>query len=137
MSYFLVKTNELDVDPESLTEKMIAREKDFSTGFGSGIAVPHAVLTDEELHGNKIKGLLAVTTPPIDFESPDEEPVEIIVMLATPQSQRDVHLEVLSALAKMLRDETIRNSILNARSSADIYEIIHSEEAENFNYFLK
>ena len=74
---------------------------------------------------------------PVEFEAMDDAPVEIIVMLATPDSQREIHLEILSVLARMLGDEKIREQILKANSAASIYEIIHSEEAETFNYFLK
>jgi mannitol/fructose-specific phosphotransferase system IIA component (Ntr-type) len=81
--------------------------------------------------------MLAVCTPGVDFESPDDLPAEIIVMLATPESQREAHLEILSVLGRMLSDENIREQILKANCAASIYEIIHSEEAETFNYFLK
>ncbi|WDE95659.1 PTS sugar transporter subunit IIA [Lentisphaera profundi] len=137
MSYFLVKTNDIDIDPEELNKRMVEREKDFTTGFGQGIAIPHATVSEDEIHDGKIRGLLAVATPPVEFEAMDDAPVEIIVMLATPDSQREIHLEILSVLARMLGDEKIREQILKANSAASIYEIIHSEEAETFNYFLK
>ncbi|EDM27202.1 probable fructose specific permease-possibly phosphotransferase system component [Lentisphaera araneosa HTCC2155] len=137
MSYFLVKTNDIEIDPEELLKRMEEREKEFSTGFGQSIAIPHCTVTDEESHDGKIRGMLAVCTPGVEFESMDDEPVEIIVMLATPESQREAHLEILSVLGRMLSDATIREQILKANCAASIYEIIHSEEAETFNYFLK
>ena len=117
---------------------MEARVKEFSTGFGQSIAIPHCTVTDEESHDGKIRGMLAVCTPGVDFESQvDDKPAEIIVMLATPESQREAHLEILSVLGRMLSDKRIREQILKANCAASIYEIIHSEEAETFNYFLK
>ena len=99
MSYFLVKTNDIEIDPEELLNRMKQREKEFSTGFGQSIAIPHCTVSDEESHDGKIRGMLAVCTPGVDFESPDDLPAEIIVMLATPESQRKLTLRFYLFLA--------------------------------------
>ena len=60
-----------------------------------------------------------------------------MVVLATPSSARDHHLEVLGALAHAVSaDPTIRQQLYHAKSPAHAYELLHAEESEDFNYFL-
>jgi PTS system fructose-specific IIC component len=63
--------------------------------------------------------------------------VHCVVLLATPQSRRDRHLEVLAAFARAIGgDRNIRHQLYEAESPAHAYQLLHAEESESFNYFL-
>ena len=80
---------------------------------------------------------MALASPPVDFGAPDDKPAELIILVITPEEHHERHLEVIGAIARMMQHADIREAILGAKSAAEIHEIIHSEEAENFNYFLQ
>ena len=71
-----------------------------------------------------------------EFGAPDGEPVRFVVLLATPTALAHKHLEVIGALARMMRNSAIRDALFRARTAEEIHEIIQSEEAETFNYFV-
>jgi mannitol/fructose-specific phosphotransferase system IIA component (Ntr-type) len=74
----------------------------------------------------------------LPFETPDGRPVHCMVVLATPETQRKRHLEVLAALARAIgMDQNVQAELFNADSSAHAYEVLHAEESEEFNYFLE
>ncbi len=82
-------------------------------------------------------GVMAISGAGLPFETPDGMPVHCIVLLATPVSERDRHLEVLAALMRAIgADPSIQWQLFGARSPAHAYELLHAEEAEDFNYFL-
>ncbi|MCM8531018.1 MAG: PTS sugar transporter subunit IIA, partial [Lentisphaeraceae bacterium] len=136
LCHFMVKTHKMNMPVSELTAKVIAREKEMPTGIGEGIAVPHARLEAMTGPTDKIMGVMALCSPPIDFGAPDERPAELVILVITPENHSERHLEVIGAIARMMQHTDIRDAILNASSAAEIHEIIHSEEAENFNYFL-
>jgi len=130
----LVRSNHLDADSERLKESVMQRENELSTCIGGGLAVPHGVLE----HGSQIVGAMGVSREGLKFDTPDGIPVHCMVLLATPREQRDRHLEVLGALARAIGlDPNIQRQLFNARSPAHVYEILHAEESEDFNYFLE
>ncbi len=65
-------------------------------------------------------------------------PIHCMVVLATPPTQRDRHLEVLAALARAIgTDPHVQRQLFTAKTPAHAYEILHAEESEDFNYFLE
>ena len=133
LCYFMVKTHRMDMSTEDLKDIVLEREKKMSTAIGEGIAVPHGRLN---LEGDEISGVLALVDPPLDFEAIDGIPVSILILIITPKSHDDRYLQVISSISKIMQKKEIRNAIINAKSSAEIYEIIHSEELEDINYFI-
>ena len=82
-------------------------------------------------------GAMALSSEGLKFDTPDGKPVHCIVLLATPESERDRHLRVLSGLARAIgTDLAMQERLYHADSPAHAYEIIHDDEAEDFNYFL-
>jgi PTS system fructose-specific IIC component len=121
------------VDPSKLRESVLTRERDVSTCVGGGLAIPHGELAD----CRKMYGVMGLSRPGLNFDTPDGEPVHCMVLLATPPEQRQRHLEVLAALAKTVGlDPDIRERLFNARSPAHAHEILHAQEALSFNYYL-
>jgi PTS system fructose-specific IIC component len=133
LAFFMKRVHRIELSHEELLEAFRRREEDVSTALGRGIAVPHAIIPE----GDQIYGVLALLDPPVEFDAPDNEPVRFVVLIATPEQMVRKHLEVIAALARMMRNMRIRESLFNARTAEEIHEIIQSEEAETFNYFVE
>ncbi len=134
LSDLLITSHHLDPKlRQPILTAILRREAEFSTCLGGGLAVPHGVLPT----GDAMLGVLAISREGLQLETPDGEPIHYIVVIATPESQRDRHLQVLAAIAHTLGHDTkIKEGLLNAASPAEAYEILHNEESEDFNYFL-
>ncbi|MCB9831449.1 MAG: cation:proton antiporter [Planctomycetes bacterium] len=130
----LIRSHHLvGIDRAALVGSILEREDSMSTCLGDGVAVPHGRLPD----GSGIVGVLGLSQRGLPFATPDGRPVHAVVLLATPDGERDRHLEVLAAIARMIgSDPTLRESLFDARSSAHAYEILHNDAAEDFNHYL-
>ncbi|MCB9896628.1 MAG: cation:proton antiporter [Planctomycetes bacterium] len=129
----LIGTNRLDADRDALLASVLARESEMSTCFGSGLAVPHGILP----HGASMVGAMGISREGLPLDTPDGRPVHCMVVLATPENERDRHLQVLAALAKSVgTDPVVRRQLFAAASPAHAYEILHAKDAEGFNYYL-
>ena len=87
--------------------------------------------------GLTILGVMGLSREGLAFETPDGKPVHCMVLLGTPPSQRDRHLEVLSALARVVQEPSHREELFHSTSAAHAYVVLHTEEFEEFNYFLE
>lgn len=113
--------------------KVFEREAVASTVLGEGLMIPHAMLAE----GQAISGVLGISSSGIDLDAPDDRPVHAVLLLATPQADRERHLEVLAAFARAItRDVSLREQLYHARSAAHAYDVLHAEDAEDINYFL-
>ena len=102
------------------------REDEGTTGIGMGIAIPHC-----KSDAVKKAGLAAmVVKNGVDFESLDGTHAKIIFLIAAPNTEDNVHLQVLSKLSVMLMDEQFTNSLINAASVDEFLSIIDKAEAE-------
>jgi Kef-type K+ transport system membrane component KefB len=121
------------VDRDGLLRSVLEREAEASTCLGSGLSIPHGELTG----GEDMAGAMALSSEGLPFETPDGKPVHCIVLLATPEKDRERHLSVLSGLARAIgTDRAMQERLYHADTAAHAYEIIHGDEAEDFNYFL-
>jgi mannitol/fructose-specific phosphotransferase system IIA component (Ntr-type)/Kef-type K+ transport system membrane component KefB len=133
LTAFLMRTHRVEhISHEELYNSIVKREKEMSTAIGENIAIPHGRIEK----GPAIQGVLAICPEGIDFDAPDGEPVKLIMLIVTPDKKKDIHLKVLSSLSGMVSDERIRNRIIAAVSPEDAMEVIESEEARDYNYFL-
>lgn len=131
---FMMRTHRVEhMSQEDLYETIVQREKEMSTGLGRGIAIPHGHIQK----GPSIQGVMAICREGVDFDSPDGEPVKLIMLIVTPEDKKDMHLKVLSSLSSMVSNEAIRTRLLAAISPEDAMEVIESEEARDYNYFLE
>lgn len=111
-------------DVEKYREGVFAREEEGTTGIGMGIAIPHC-----KSDAVTKAGLAAmVVKDGVDFESLDGTPAKIIFLIAAPNTEDNVHLQVLSKLSVMLMDEQFTNSLINAGSVDEFLNIIDSAE---------
>jgi PTS system nitrogen regulatory IIA component len=118
----LLFENNCSIARSTVSENLFARERLGSTGLGHGVAVPHG----------RIKGLKAPIAAfvrlaePIPFESPDGQPVSLLIFLLMPDHVTQQHLEILSEIAEMLSNESFRESLNTEPDAAVIYEKIIS-----------
>lgn len=96
------------------------REKEVTTGFKDGVAIPHSK------HKTVLKPslLLVKFMNPIEWESMDDKPVHIAFALAIPEGENQEHLKVLSTISRSLIDDSFTQSILNANSKEDMYQLV-------------
>lgn len=115
-------------DREEYKKGILAREEQGSTAVGEGIAIPHA-----KSAAVKAPSLAAMTVPDgVDYEALDDEPSNVLFMIAAPVGGGDVHLEVLSRLMTILMDEDFRESLLAAKSKDEFLKIIDDMENEKY-----
>lgn len=119
----MVKSGKI-ADVEKYRKGVFAREEEGTTGIGMGIAIPHC-----KSDAVTKAGLAAmVVKDGVDFESLDGTPAKIIFLIAAPNTEDNVHLQVLSKLSVMLMDEQFTNSLINAGSVDEFLNIIDSAE---------
>jgi len=135
LATFLYKTHKIhEISMDTLQKGVLNRGKEISTGIGDNIAIPHAVVEG----GPKIRGVIGVSVKGIDFDSFDGKPVNVIFLIATPKKHYDLHLHVLANIAKIFGHHPhIKNRITKAKSSAEVFEILQSEEVEDLNPFFE
>lgn len=115
-------------DKEEYKKGIIAREEHGSTAVSEGIAIPHA-----KNKGVKAPSLAAMTVPDgVDYEALDDEPSNLLFMIAAPEGGGDVHLEVLSRLMTILMDEEFRARLIAAKDKDSFLKIIDDMETEKY-----
>ena len=118
-------------DVEGYKKQVYAREEEGTTGIGEGIAIPHG-----KCAAVKKPGLAAmVVKDGVDFESLDGEPVELIFLIAAPDTEDNIHVDVLSKLSMLMMDEEFVASLKNAKSVDEFLAVIDAkdEEAKDVN----
>ena len=105
------------VTADELYQGLLSRERLGSTGIGEGVAIPHCRLASCD----KITGALIKLQETVDFDAIDSEPVDLIFALIVPEEQNDQHLQVLSLIAELLQDESVRNELRQTDSNESLY----------------
>jgi mannitol/fructose-specific phosphotransferase system IIA component (Ntr-type) len=109
---------------EDVLQAILEREKQFPTGIGYGVAVPHGKTP-------ALANLVAVagTTPvPVAYETVDGEPVRLFFLLAGPESQAGAHVKALSRISRLVRREPVRARLLGARTPDEFYRSLVEAE---------
>ncbi|HEY4266161.1 MAG TPA: PTS IIA-like nitrogen regulatory protein PtsN [Micropepsaceae bacterium] len=106
---------------EILTE----REKLGSTGMGQGIAIPHGRVAGVE----KMTGLFAQLDHPVDFDSMDDQPVDLVFLLLAPEGAGADHLKALARVSRLLRNQTICEKLRAAPQAATLYALLTEPSA--------
>lgn len=113
-------------DAEAYRKQVYAREEESTTGIGEGIAIPHG-----KCDAVTKPGLAAmVIRDGVEFDSLDGEPVTLIFLIAAPNTEDNVHLDVLSKLSVLMMDEEFSNSLRNAASVDGFLAIIDKADNE-------
>ena len=112
-------------DIEKYKSCVLAREAEGSTGIGEGIAIPHA-----KTDAVRAPGLAAMVAPQgVDFDSLDGEPAKLFFLIAAPDTEDNVHLDVLSRLSMLLMDDDFRAELLAAQDAKAFLQVIDKYEA--------
>lgn len=106
---------------EQIFDSLIMRERLGSTGLGSGVALPHCRLTGLQ---QPFAAMLTLQNP-IDFDSSDQEHVDIVLCLVVPEQSDQEHLQILAHLAKLFSDPELCRQIRKAELPQDILNAIH------------
>jgi mannitol/fructose-specific phosphotransferase system IIA component (Ntr-type) len=121
--------NDIINDPEILYNGLIAREQTMSTGVGGGLGFPHT--TNPEIHHAGV--ILIRLAKPIDFESLDHQPVDIIIGLVFPASDPGIHVRMLARISRLCQNPDFLNAIRQAENADHLIEQI--ELIENGTIF--
>ena len=121
----MVKSEKIS-DREAYRKQVYLREEESTTGIGEGIAIPHG-----KCDAVKKPGLAAmVIKNGVEFEALDDEPVTLLFLIAAPNTEDNIHLDVLSKLSVMLMDEKFTESLRNASSVDEFMDIIDRADSE-------
>nr|WP_319385668.1 PTS IIA-like nitrogen regulatory protein PtsN [uncultured Roseibium sp.] len=101
-------------------DTLLQRERLGSTGVGHGIAIPHGKLTRLD----RLVGLFAKLEKPVDFDSLDDEPVDLVFLLLAPESAGADHLKALARIARQLRDGSVTQGVRASADAAEIYDFL-------------
>ena len=101
-------------------DTLLHRERLGSTGIGDGIAIPHGKLVQLKA----IVGVFARLDRPVDFDSLDDEPVDLVFLLLAPEGAGADHLKALARIARVLRDGDTAAKLRASRDSAALYALL-------------
>lgn len=101
-------------------DHLIARERLGSTGFGNGVAIPHCRLSK----CGQITGAFFRLENPVDFDSIDKKPVDLVFVLLVPEEQTEIHLEVLSKIAERFSQDSTLEHLRLFKDTDSIYQEI-------------
>jgi fructose-specific phosphotransferase system IIA component len=123
---YVLADNGLITDRTEALEAVLARESTRSTGIGSGIAIPHGKCTAAK----ELVMAVGIAGEPIDFESIDNKPVQIIVLLISPPDQTGPHIQALARISRLLLDAQFKSRLEKAVTPEEVYNLVSSKESE-------
>lgn len=122
------------VDAGKITDKtgaltaVLEREKVMSTAVGDGVAIPHG-----KTDGLKeVVASLGISHRDIDFNAIDENPVHIVFLIVAPSNATGPHLKALSRVSRLLSRKSLREKLLQAKTSQEVLQIIGAEEKKYY-----
>ena len=107
-------------EAEDVVKAILKRELLSSTGIGDGVAIPHA----KHPSVDRLVGTVAISPKGVPFDSVDNDPVHVLVMLISPQERPSEHLRALEGVSRCLKDRAFVESLRNATSPQQIWDLI-------------
>ena len=108
------------LDQLQVLEQLEERERLGSTGFGRGVAIPHARIAGLT---RPVAALLRLSQP-VDFSAADGMPVELVFGLLSPENAGVAHLQALAAISRLVRDENMQEALLEAENAEVLYGLL-------------
>ena len=105
---------------EEVLSAILERERQFPTGIGYGVAVPHGKTPAL----STITAVAGTTPHPVTYETIDGDPVRIFFMLAGPESQAGAHVKAISRISRLVRHELVRTHLLEARTPEEFHRVL-------------
>ncbi len=112
--------NHPSVEQDTVLSALLNRERMGSTGIGNGIALPHGRLPGLE----HVTAIVVTSTPAINFDAIDDQPVDIFFALLVPEEQTEGHLQTLATVAGKLSDKSTVKAIRHAKTNDDILQAL-------------
>ena len=112
-----------NLNHEKIAEVLHEREEICSTAVDEGVAIPHGKLSGL----NKIICILARSKKGIDFDSLDEKPTHIFILILSPENSSNLHIQALSTISKIFKNPKLRESVLKSDTIDEIYDLIIGE----------
>ncbi|MDB5704315.1 MAG: transporter subunit IIA-like nitrogen-regulatory protein PtsN [Sphingomonas bacterium] len=116
-----------DLDSAMVVDGLVKREKLGSTGFGGGVATPHARIAGL----NQVVGVFAKLAQPIDFQAIDDLPVDMVFLLLSPVDAGALHLKALARVSRRLRERGFVDKLRGAGSRDALYAMLTADEARD------
>ena len=136
MIEMMVQTGNL-TDKKQFSNAIYAREEQFSTGIGDGIAIPHG----KSAAVKRATLVAGINRDGIDFDSLDGQPSKLFFMIAVPEGSSRLHLDVLARLSTLLIKEDFRESLLSSQSAEEFLQRIDAGEKDiaafHYGYFAQ
>lgn len=108
------------LEPAEVLEALAEREAAGSTGVGHGVAVPHARLEGLQ----RMRGVFVRLEQPVEFESVDDQPVDLLFALFAPKNAGAEHLRALAKVSRVLRQGDLREQLRKARSADAVHALL-------------
>jgi PTS system nitrogen regulatory IIA component len=115
----LLAEQDSELNAKDIYHALLGREQLGSTGLGKGIAIPHCRVAK----CNQITGALITLAEPVDYDSIDGKPVDILFVLIVPEQKTDDHVKALASIAELLSDEDFCFTLRNTFDSEDLFNI--------------
>lgn len=116
-----LKNNEIPAEHiDSIRKSLIEREKSMSTGIGNNVAIPHCT-------SSKITDIIIIMTinkNGIDFDSIDNQPVKIAILLLVPKNKLTQHIKTLANIARMMSDTGLREKLLTIKTPEGVIKTL-------------
>jgi PTS system nitrogen regulatory IIA component len=112
---------------KEIVAALTEREKVGSTGFGGGVAIPHAKVAGL----SRVFGYFARLSGPVDFHSVDGAPVDLVFLILSPPDAGAEHLKALAGVSRALRDRNTVAKLRGARSRDAIFALLAGVESLN------
>lgn len=121
----IISDDQPALDYDDIFNHLIAREKLGSTGLGGGIAIPHcrAGSCPTPL------GTLVTLADPIDFDAPDDQPVDLLFVLLVPEEAHQEHLDILAQIARLFSQKDFCQSLRDAGDDQALFRLATSQSA--------
>ena len=130
----LYSTSTIQLSQDDFIKQVLERDAEETTCVGRGLMIPHAILDE----GAEMRGVLGLSSKGLDLGAPDGRLVHAVLLLATPELERNRHLEVIAAFATaIVKDMNLVEQLYHARSPAHAYDVLHADDQAELNYFLE
>ena len=108
-----------------ILDRVMRREAMMTTGIGYGVAIPHGKARSVD----RMAAAMAVSPEGIEFESEDGQPVYLLVLFVSPENATTQHVRVLANISRLLKEESVRNSLREARSPEAFLAALQAAES--------
>jgi PTS system nitrogen regulatory IIA component len=115
------------LDADMVGEALFERERLGSTGFGGGVAIPHAKIAGLD----KMRGVVVLLDPAVPFDAVDEAPVDVVFALLSPLDSGAEHLKTLARVSRYLRDDAQIGRLRGAQSAEALHALLAGNEARD------